>query len=95
MNRTFLVLFLAVASQTANAFPTYATGGFRGANLMSSGEIKDHVSHLLSMQTMPECQAYMDSHEALLQQRAHDQHVTLPEKGGDPCKVMRFMGRIK
>lgn len=95
MHRILLVLLLAVASQTANAFPTYATGGFRGASLMSSDEVKDHVAHLLSIQTMPECQAYMETHEAILQKRALEQHVTLPEKGGDPCQVMRFMGRIK
>lgn len=95
MHRTLVVLLLAVASQTANAFPTYATGGFRGANLMSSDEIKDHVARLFAMHTMPECEAYMDAHEAVLQKRALEQHVTLPEKSGDPCKVMRFMGRIK
>jgi hypothetical protein len=95
MNRFLLVLLLAVASQTANAFPTYATGGFRGANLMNADEIKAHVARLLSAQSFTQCESYMDEHEALLQQRAQEQHVTLPEKSGDPCKVMRFLGRIQ
>lgn len=79
----------------AHAFPTYATGGFRGSDLMTSEEVKAHVGKLLAVQTLQECQAYMDAHEAELQKRAQEKHITLPEKGGDPCKVMRFMGRIK
>ena len=94
MNRILLALMLVIASQTANAFPSYATGGFRGADLMSSDEIKAHVTHLLSVKTFTECEAYMDSHEEILQKRAQEHHVTLPEKSGDPCKVMRFFGRI-
>ena len=30
----------------------------------------------------------------VLQQRAQEQHISLPEKSGDPCNVMRFLGRI-
>ena len=95
MYRLFAILLFAAVSQSASAFPSYASGGFRGANLMSSDEIKGHISRLMSMQTLPECEAYMDSHEQELQQRAAAQHVTLPEKGGDPCKVVRFFGRIE
>ena len=95
MKRTLLVFLLAVASQTAHAFPSYATGGFRGANLMTSEEIKAHISSLMSFKTFTECESYMDAHEVLLQQRAQQQHTTLPEKSGDPCKVMRFFGRIQ
>ncbi len=95
MKRTLLVVLLAVASQAANAFPSYATGGFRGANLMSSDEIKEHVSQLFAMKSFDQCEAYMDAHEVVLQKRALEQHVTLPEKTGDPCKVMRFFGRVK
>lgn len=94
MKRITLVFLLVLASQTANAFPSYATGGFRGANLMSSDEIKAHVARLLSMQKFDECESYMDAHEVELQKRALTQHVTLPEKSGDPCKVMRFFGRV-
>lgn len=35
----------------------------------------------------------MDVHEIELQKRAKERYLTLPEKGGDPCKVMRLMGR--
>jgi hypothetical protein len=95
MNRTLLVFLLAMACQTANAFPSYATGGFRGANLMTSDEIKAHVERLMSFKSFTECESYMDAHEQILQKRAQEQHVTLPEKSGDPCKVMRFFGRIQ
>lgn len=94
MNRAIVILLLAFASQTAHAFPSYALGGFRGSDLMTSDEIKGHVSHLMSMKTMDECETYMGNHEQELQKRALAQHVTLPEPSGDPCKVMRFFGRI-
>ena len=60
----------------------------------STDEIKAHVSKLLAMKTFDECESYMDAHEAILQKRALQQHVSLPGKSGDPCKVMRFFGRI-
>ena len=94
MKRITLIFLLALASQAANAFPSYALGGFRGANLMTSDEIKAHVAKLLSMQKFDECESYMDAHEVELEKRAQAQHVTLPEKSGDPCKVMRFFGRV-
>ena len=95
MNRILLALSLVALSQTAAAFPTYLTGGFRGADLMTSDEIKAHVGRLLSMHTFGECEAYMADHEVVLQERAKERHVTLPAKSGDPCEVMRFMGRVK
>jgi hypothetical protein len=95
MNRILPALLLAAACQSAFAFPTYLTGGFRGSELMTSGEIKDHVGHLLSMQTFSECTAYMDAHEEALQKRAQEKRIALPEKSGDPCKVMRTLGRIR
>lgn len=101
MSRLIALLLLVLASQTANAFPSYASGdGFRGANLMTPDERKVHVAKMQSMQTFDECEAYMAGHEADLQKRAEAQHVTLPARStilfdGDPCKVMRFMGRVK
>ena len=95
MKHILATLLLALTCQTAHAFPTYATGGFRGANLMTSDEVKAHVSHLLSIKTFPECTAYMEAHEVLLQQRAQQQNISLPEPSGDPCNVMRFLGRIR
>jgi hypothetical protein len=47
------------------------------------------------MKTFAECQAYMDTHEASLQQRAQEKHITLPEKSGNPCAVMRTLGRVR
>lgn len=96
-----LALLIALASPAAHAFPSYASGeGFRGAELMTPDERRAHVARMQSFHTFDECEAYTAAHEAELQKRAAAQHVTLPAKStglfdGDPCKVMRFMGRIK
>ena len=101
MNRLIVSLLFAMACQTAHAFPSYASGdGFRGAELMTPDERKAHVAKLLSMHDFSECETYTAAHEVDLQNRAANQHVTLPAKSttffdGDPCKVMRFLGRIK
>ena len=101
MTRLIALLLVARASQTAHAFPSYASGdGFRGAELMTPDERKAHVARMQSFHTFDECVAYTTAHEAELQKRAAAQHVTLPARStavfdGDPCKVMRFMGRIK
>lgn len=101
MTRLLAVMLFALVSQSAQAFPSYASGdGFRGAELMTPDERKAHVTKMQSMQTFEECQAYTAAHEVELQKRAAEQKVTLPAKrttlfDGDPCKVMRFMGRIK
>ena len=96
MIRLLSVLVMSLACQTAHAFPTYASGdGFRGAELMTPEERKAHVARLQAMLTVPECQAYMEAHEAELQRRATAGNATLPAKGGDPCAVMRFFGRIR
>lgn len=101
MKRLFALLLTALACQAAHAFPSYASGdGFRGAELMTPDERKAHVAKMQSFHTFDECQAYTAAHEAEIQKRAAEQHVVLPPKntgmfGGDPCKVMRFMGRIR
>jgi hypothetical protein len=101
MTRFPALLLCVLASQSAQAFPTYANGdGFRGAELMTPDERKAHVAKMQSFHSMEECQAYTAAHEIDLQKRATEQRVTLPAKktglfDGDPCKVMRFMGRIK
>lgn len=101
MKRLFALLLTALACQAAHAFPTYASGdGFRGAELMAPEERQAHVTKMQSFRTFEECQAYTAAHEVEIQKRAADRHVVLPPKNtsvfnGDPCKVMRFMGRIK
>lgn len=101
MKRLIVLLLTTLACHAAHAFPSYASGdGFRGAELMTPEERKAHVAKMQSFHTFEECQAYTAAHEAEIQKRASEQHVVLPPKntsifGGDPCKVMRFMGRIK
>lgn len=101
MMRAIVLMFVVLASPAAHAFPSYASGdGFRGAELMTPDERKAHVVKMQSFQSFDDCEAYTAAHEAELQKRAAAQHVILPPKSavlfdGDPCKVMRFMGRIK
>lgn len=101
MNRLLVLILIALTSPAVQAFPTYASGdGFRGAELMSAEERQAHVTRMQSFKTFAECEAYVAAHEQDLQQRAVSKHVTLPPRNtavfdGDPCKVMRFMGRIK
>jgi hypothetical protein len=90
-----IVLSTLFLSGVATAFPWYASGGFRGAELMNQQEQKDHVARLQSMKTFNECHDYMNAHEVELQKRAASAKSTLAPVKGDPCQVMLQMGRIK
>lgn len=90
-----IALFALFACGTAAAFPWYANGGFRGAELMNQQEQQAHVARLQSMKTLNECHAYMNAHEAELQKRASAAKITLEPVKGNPCQVMLQMGRIK
>ena len=91
---TFLTL-LGLAFQ-AGAFPWYASGeNIRGAQLMSPDERKAHVARLQAMQTFGECKDYMQVHYLELDRRALERRVSLPPVQGDPCEVMRTMGRLR
>jgi hypothetical protein len=92
------VLFLATTLLTTQAwaFPWYAQGdNFRGAQLLSPEERKQHVSRLQNMKTFDECRGYMQAHYLELDRRARDKAVSLPPVQGDPCEVMKTMGRIR
>jgi hypothetical protein len=90
-----IVLFSLFATNAAVAFPWYASGGFRGAELMNPQEQQAHIARLQSMKTYTECHAYMSAHETDLQKRASAAHATLGPLKGDPCQVMLQMGRIR
>jgi len=95
MRRSTLLLTLLYVG-AAQAFPWYASGeNFRGAQLMSPGERKAHVAKLQSMKTFDECRAYMQAHYLELEKRAKERNVTLPPVQGDPCEVMKVMGRVR
>lgn len=95
MRKTFAVFLLLLAGE-AGAFPWYASGdNFRGAQLMTPEERKAHVARLQGMQGLEECRAYMQAHHQDLDRRAREKGVTLPPVQGDPCEVMRTMGRIR
>ena len=94
MHKT-IALFALLASGVAAAFPWYANGGYRGAELMTPQERQEYVTRLQSMHTLNECNAYMNAHEAELQKRATAAHIALGSVKGDPCQAMLRMGRIK
>jgi hypothetical protein len=90
-----LTLTLTLAGQ-AFAFPWYAGGdNIRGAQLMTPEERKAHVARLQGMQSFDECRTYMQAHYLELDKRAQEKHVALPPVQGDPCEVMRTMGRFR
>jgi hypothetical protein len=90
-----IALLALFVSGTVSAFPWYANGGFRGAELMSAQEQQAHVARLQTMKTLNECHTYMTAHEAELQKRAAATKTSLAPVKGDPCQVMLQMGRIK
>ena len=95
MRKPLAILLLALAGQ-AYAFPWYASGdNFRGAQLMTPDERKAHVVRLQGMQNFDECRTYMQVHYLDLDRRAKEKNVALPPVQGDPCEVMRRLGRFK
>ena len=94
LKKTALVSLLVVAA-SAQAFPWYANGGFRGAELMSREEQQAYVAKLQAMKTLSECEAYMGVHETELEKRALAAKTTLSPVRGDPCQIMLRLGRIQ
>jgi hypothetical protein len=95
MRKRWAISLLFLATQ-AQAFPWYAGGeNIRGAKLMTPEERKTHVEHLQGMKSFDECRTYMQGHYLELDRRAKEKNVVLPTVQGDPCEVMRTMGRFK
>jgi hypothetical protein len=62
---------------------------------MTPVERRAHVDRLQGMQSFDECRTYMRGHYLELDKRAKEKNVVLPPVQGDPCEVMRTMGRFK
>ena len=78
------------------AFPWYAQGdNFRGAQLLTPDERKQHVTRLQAFKSFAECRDYMQGHYLELDRRAQQRGAILPPVQGDPCEVMKTMGRIR
>lgn len=91
-----LLLLMMGLTGAALAFPWYAGGdNIRGAKYLQPEERKAHVARMQSFHTFAECRAYMDEHNRMVDERAQAQGEKLPPMQGDPCAVMRGMGRIK
>lgn len=96
MTRKSLLIALLLCTGQALAFPWYSSGeNVRGAELMTPQERKDYASRLPNMRSMDECRTYMNAHNLELDKRALERGVTLPPLSGDPCVVMKTLGRIK
>ncbi|KAF0101564.1 MAG: hypothetical protein FD187_1884 [bacterium] len=91
------LLFAALLlSGQAFAFPWYAQGeNFRGAQLMTPEERKIHIARLQGMKSFEECRGYMNAHYLELDRRAKEKGALLPPVQGDPCEVMKTMGRFR
>lgn len=89
-------LMLSALATSALAFPWLADGeNVRGAQFMSAEERKAHVARMLTFRTFADCRAYMDEHNRMVDERAAARGVKLAPMQGDPCTVMRTMGRVK
>ena len=96
MFRFIPLLFLVMGSGQALAFPWYSQGdNIRGAQLMSTEERTLYVSRLQSMGSFDECKGFMQAHYLEIDKRAKERGVMLPPVKGDPCEVMKTMGRIR
>lgn len=96
MKHLAATLVLTLVTTLAHAFPWYASGdNIRGAQLMTPQERQAHVAKLQSMKTLAECQAYWDAHNREIDTRAQQRQAALPPPQGNPCDVMRQMGRIR
>ena len=96
MNNHMLFASLMLLASQVQAFPWYAQGeNFRGAQLMTPDERKAHVVRLQTMKSFDECRGYMASHYLELDKRAKEKGTVLPPVQGDPCEVMRSMGRFR
>ena len=94
--KNLLLLPLLIHVGQALAFPWYSSGdNIRGADLMTPEERKAYASKLPNMKSMDECRAFMNAHNLELDVRAKARGVSLPPISGDPCVVMKTMGRIK
>lgn len=96
MKFNFLFPALMLVSSQVLAFPWYVQGdNFRGAHLMTPDERKSHVSRLQNMKSFDECKGYMNAHYLELDRRAKEKGTSLPPIQGDPCEVMKTMGRFR
>jgi len=96
MRRLFLSALLVLLNGQALAFPWYSQGdNVRGAELMTPAERTAYVARLQSMRSFDECKDYMQAHYIEIDKRARERNVVLPPVQGDPCTVMKMMGRIR
>lgn len=96
MKNISLLAVLMLISIHALAFPWYGQGeNFRGAQFMSPDERKSHVARLQNMKSFDECKGYMSAHYLELDKRAKEKGTALPPIQGDPCEVMKTMGRFR
>jgi hypothetical protein len=96
MFNMILLALLLLGSSQSFAFPWYIQGdNFRGAQLMTPEERTSHVNKLQAMKSFDECKGYMNVHYLELDKRAKEKGTPLPPIQGDPCEVMKTMGRIR
>lgn len=62
---------------------------------MTQEERQKYVARLLDMQTFEECRTYIATHSLTIESRAKAQNIPLPPVKGDPCEMMRTMGKVR
>ncbi|HNQ03989.1 MAG TPA: hypothetical protein PKH69_05195 [Thiobacillaceae bacterium] len=95
MRKILVIALLGWASQV-QSFPWFIHGdNIRGAQLMTPEERKAYVARLWAVRSFDECRATMQAHYLELDRRAKEGHVVLPPIQGDPCEIMRGLGRFR
>jgi hypothetical protein len=73
----------------------FGPGNTRGWSMMTPDERNEHRSRMLGATTLAECQAVLEEHRKLIEQRAKERGVaTPPGPRTDMCERMKARGRI-
>lgn len=84
----FLLTFIGGAAQAGGPWRA-DEGNTRGWMLMSPKERIEHQAKIRSFGDYADCRAYQEQHHRLMQQRAAQAGLTLPEHGCDFCAHLR------
>ncbi len=73
----------------------FGSSNTSGWSMMSKEERKAHHDKMMSAKSMSECVALHDDHRKMMEQRAKDKNITLPQPKRNPCEVMEKRGAFK
>lgn len=93
-----ILLALAVAAQAAHSEGRrfqFDADNVPGWRLMSSAERAEHHQKLMSLRTVEQCRAYMETQRTALEARARERGKTLRPPRFDACEQMKTRGLLE